>query len=66
MSNLYHKSPTFHVKHVHDDRCAVEKNELIDQLLSLVESWESADIHPDHESGCRIAAAQLRELLNRA
>ena len=42
---------------------AAELDELDERLRALVAEWRSADVHPEHQSGLRIAADQLEALL---
>lgn len=42
---------------------ADELDELDERLRALVAEWRSADVHPEHRSGLRIAADQLEALL---
>jgi hypothetical protein len=38
-------------------------DELVRGLLELVAEWDHTEVHEDHRSGLRLAAAQVRELL---
>lgn len=38
-------------------------HELYQRLRALVAEWRAADVHPEHQSGLRIAADQLEALL---